>query len=419
MPTSRRQLLQTLGASTLLAGAPAAASKGPKNLVVVVAKGGWDTTYCIDPKPGSPFVDGPDRANPEGESLQIAQNIPYWSNPALRPDVDTFFARWGHLVAVVNGIWMGSIVHNACMNAILCGSRRGDRPDLTVIHGHVHGRDLPLGNLDLSGLSRPGSLGHETGRVGFRQQLRMLLDDEQEFAGLDPDRFRPGPADRDDVGAYLSRRFDAYRRARAVGPEQQAQVDILAHSSRRARHLREERDAILPSLTLGSSPGLVQHIGLSLNALRRGLTRSILFEDSQTGWDSHPDNASQHPLWNTLLRRMGELLQGLVDHDLLDETLVVVTSEMTRTPLLNAKGGKDHWPYTSALVFGGGVRGGRVLGATDDSTAALPVDFRTGAPDPLGRPCQYDNFAAGLLEILEIDPAEWLPGTDVYRALSS
>ena len=41
----------------------------------------------------------------------------------------------------------------------------------------------------------------------------------------------------------------------------------------------------------------------------------------------------------------------------MDETTFVVMSEMGRTPALNGNEGKDHWPYTSALVMGPGLQG--------------------------------------------------------------
>jgi len=56
---------------------------------------------------------------------------------------------------------------------------------------------------------------------------------------------------------------------------------------------------------------------------------------------------------------------------LLDQTTVLVMSEMGRTPIHNAAIGKDHWPVTSAMLVGAGVAGGRVVGATDDELESL------------------------------------------------
>jgi hypothetical protein len=59
-----------------------------------------------------------------------------------------------------------------------------------------------------------------------------------------------------------------------------------------------------------------------------------------------------------------------IDYDLLDETLVVVMSEMGRTPRVNANAGRDHWTYCyGTLLAGAGIKGGSVCGASDAQAA--------------------------------------------------
>jgi uncharacterized protein (DUF1501 family) len=101
---------------------------------------------------------------------------------------------------------------------------------------------------------------------------------------------------------------------------------------------------------------------------------------------------------------------------LLDHTLVAVVSEMGRTPRLNGDNGKDHWPVTSALLLGAGVRGGRVLGATSGDLDALSIDLHSGVPSLDGKQLQAPNFVAGVLEALGIDPEPFAPGVEPFRA---
>ncbi len=76
------------------------------------------------------------------------------------------------------------------------------------------------------------------------------------------------------------------------------------------------------------------------------------------------------------------LIDDLTARGRLDSTLVVATGEFGRTPRLNTHGGRDHWPSAwSAVLAGGGIAGGRVLGRTD-AHAAEPVD-RPVAPAEL------------------------------------
>ncbi len=99
------------------------------------------------------------------------------------------------------------------------------------------------------------------------------------------------------------------------------------------------------------------------------------------------------------------LIQDLDDRGLLDSTLVVVMGEMGRSPRVNAKAGRDHWPQCGfSLLTGGGVRQGMIHGATDKHAAyptrdpvspgdvvatiyhLLGVDPRMTVPDLAGRP---------------------------------
>jgi hypothetical protein len=92
-------------------------------------------------------------------------------------------------------------------------------------------------------------------------------------------------------------------------------------------------------------------------------------------WDTHTKNAEGVKMLLPVLdAAYSALLEDLDDRGLLDTTLVVWTSEFGRTPKFNAAGGRDHWGqvFSSALA-GGGVRGGRVIGASDKH-AAYPVD---------------------------------------------
>jgi hypothetical protein len=90
------------------------------------------------------------------------------------------------------------------------------------------------------------------------------------------------------------------------------------------------------------------------------------------GYDSHRDHLAwaRDELLPPTDAAFAALVQDLSDRGLLDETLVVMLGEFGRTPRFNAAGGRDHWPNCfSAIVAGGGIRGGLVYGASDSSGA--------------------------------------------------
>ncbi len=69
-------------------------------------------------------------------------------------------------------------------------------------------------------------------------------------------------------------------------------------------------------------------------------------------------------------RAFSALLEDLSQRGMLDDTLVVVTGEFGRTPKINKNAGRDHWPHCySTVLAGGGVRGGRIYGASDRHAA--------------------------------------------------
>ena len=93
------------------------------------------------------------------------------------------------------------------------------------------------------------------------------------------------------------------------------------------------------------------------------------------------------------------LLEDLDARGLLDETLVVVTSEMGRTPKINGNGGRDHWTYCYGTVFAGaGIRGGTVYGASD-AQAAYVKDL----------PVSPADICCTVYECLGIDPDMMVP----------
>ncbi len=105
------------------------------------------------------------------------------------------------------------------------------------------------------------------------------------------------------------------------------------------------------------------------------------------GWDTHRDNFTRLKERNcpTLDTGLSALLNGLAEKGLLDSTAVYVTGEFGRTPKINDRteeGGRDHYPRCMfMLLAGGGMKGGQVIGRSDDK-ATLPASEDEGfSPD--------------------------------------
>jgi hypothetical protein len=88
------------------------------------------------------------------------------------------------------------------------------------------------------------------------------------------------------------------------------------------------------------------------------------------GWDTHANNfvTLKDKKLPELDTGLSALFQALELKGLLESTAVFVTGEFGRTPKINARVGRDHWPRAMfVLMAGGGIRGGRVLGASDEN----------------------------------------------------
>lgn len=116
---------------------------------------------------------------------------------------------------------------------------------------------------------------------------------------------------------------------------------------------------------------------------RRLVERDVRFvEVSLHGWDTHAGNFTTTPdLCQKLDAGLSSLIGDLHDRGLLAETLIVLATEFGRSPQINGALGRDHYPKAfSAALFGGGVTGGAVYGATN-KTGEEVADNELSIPD--------------------------------------
>jgi uncharacterized protein (DUF1501 family) len=127
-------------------------------------------------------------------------------------------------------------------------------------------------------------------------------------------------------------------------------------------------------------------------------------------WDCHADGGSLPATlddYRAILCPMFDhaytaLLEDLQQRGMLENTLVVAMGEFGRTPQINPRGGRDHWPSCWTVLFaGGGVRGGQVVGASDASGA-----------EPVDRPVMPAQVAATIYRALGVDLHAQLTGPD-------
>lgn len=243
----------------------------------------------------------------------------------------------------------------------------------------------------LGAVAEPFATGGDPSRADFR------VRDLDFFPGVNEARLRRR-------SEYLAE-FDAVQ---AAHESQAAEADI---SFGRAYRLITSTEA-KRAFDLSSEPPDVRvqygprMFGQSCLLARRLVERGVPFVTvTNTGWDTHDGLALRLRdgyagakvgvgLVPTFDLGFAALIRDLSDRGLLDETLVIAMGEFGRTPKLNARGGRDHWPRVfSTVLAGGGIRGGQVLGASD-----------LVGESPLDNPITPNDLVRTIYTILGIDP---------------
>jgi uncharacterized protein (DUF1501 family) len=130
-------------------------------------------------------------------------------------------------------------------------------------------------------------------------------------------------------------------------------------------------------------------------------------------WDCHADGGSLATTFDDYANYLcpmfdqayTALLEDLQQRGLLEKTLVVAMGEFGRTPVINYRGGRDHWTRCWSVLFaGGGVRGGQVIGRSDAHAA-----------EPLDRPVHASEIAASIYHGFGISSGKSLIGPNGGR----
>jgi hypothetical protein len=194
-----------------------------------------------------------------------------------------------------------------------------------------------------------------------------------------------------------------------------------AYQMMRSSKAREAFDLSKESMSISSlfgKDGFSQSCLLATRLVENGVRFVTV---NLGGWDTHSNN------WATLKDRLcpsldaglSGLFQALDQKGMLESTAVFVTGEFGRTPKINQRGGRDHYPRAMfCLLAGGGMKGGQVIGESDakgegpkdkginpDDVAAtfyrsLGIDHRKEYNTPSGRPVMIVRYGEPIKELI-------------------
>ncbi len=273
----------------------------------------------------------------------------------------------------------------------------GYAPTPTVKHpafGAVVSNELPNPQCDLPGFVRVGAFRNSAGGG---------------LLGTEFDPFLIGRAEAPPANATVTtdsprfrRRLDLLTRLEGDYGQSGARQEVEDHrklyeksakmvlsSQMKVFDLADEKD------TTRDAYGRTQ-FGNGCLLARRLIETGVPFVEVSAGnWDTHDDVFDRvKTLANDVDPGYTQLMKDLKDRGMLDKTLVIWMGEFGRTPRVNPRGGRDHYPRTFNVALGGaGIKGGQVIGKTDASGG-----------DVKDRPVTVNDLFATFCQAMQINP---------------
>lgn len=339
--------------------------------VVFNASGGWDTTYLMDPK----GVEGINRLYDAGDILTVGEHkfAPTAKHIEKGMSNEDFFAKYGAELRVLNGLDLSVNNHTPCARYMATGKLDSlAYPTFPALVAACHGTEAPLAFLTFGNYSATGNL-VPMSRVPYLQSLKLLARADYVEGGTSSyqDAFVS-----DRIERALEEQLEA-RVSSARLPRVERSQSMLYAAQANSKALQR----VVPFIPKNQAKErLAQQNDIALAAFKAGVCISANLSIGQ--FDSHNNNdVDQMKLIPEFLAGIDDLLRKAEDLQIRDRLVVVIQSEMGRTPNYNNGNGKDHWSIGSIMCLGPGITGNRVIGATDEKQQLIPVDSQSLAID--------------------------------------
>ena len=349
-----------------------------KHCIVLFMSGGASQLDTFDPKPGTqnggPFAAIPTSA----KGIQVSEHLPN-------------VAEQAHHLSIIRSMVSREGNHERARYLLHTGYAPGGavrHPTLGSITSYYLEDEL----LDLPSCVNVNSPTYSGGFLGATHDPFVVKDpmkpveDISYPSQMDTHRFR----ERLKMLRAIEKDFIAKRTGRSTEAHEAIykKADELINSPKiDAFRLDEEPLAVREAYGMN-------RFGQGCLMARRLVEAGVKFvEVSLDGWDTHQNNFDRtKELLDRVDPAYAMLLKDLSERDLLEETIVLWLGEFGRTPKINENDGRDHhtngW---SAVVAGGGVRGGQTVGNTNEDGSEV-VSGAVGVPDLFASLC----FALGI-----------------------
>lgn len=353
-------------------------------------------------------------------------------------------AKCAHRMAIVRSMHHKENDHEKSISMMLTG---GTDPDgsrksgfgMGAAYARVRGSTMPNGLPSHIVLTHPHSdrqyrkeldrvlVGSRSGPLGSIA-APFVPDEQNEFARaielkIPMERLNDRLALKDQLDTF-DRQLDKSGNMLAVDRYQLQAYDMIAHGSLTKVFNADNEDKKLverydtSAMRIGHNSFQPSMLGRQMLLARRLVEAGAGFVTVQSaGWDMHADGNNPNiedgmrMLGPTVDKALSAFLLDLEQRGLSDKVLTIITGDFGRTPKLNVRGGRDHWPGLCTLAFaGGGLNMGQLIGRAgkrNDVPAANPV----GLDHFLGTVIHF-LFDVGKLRLVDGLPSEILRLTD-------
>jgi uncharacterized protein (DUF1501 family) len=370
-------------------GQVASAKPAPRALVIIQMSGGFDPILTVDPKTPDElesWVDNPVRAADIIEAGGIRLG------PQFAP-----LARWSSKLAVLHGVQVESVNHPAASWQLVRMRRlvTETTPGILDVVGR-HRMDRPLGSITLGDVIgrfyTPSWSVHGLPFVKGRASTPQGL---APFEQMSPDEL-----------AMLSRALRAQLSSASLRATDRRSIEQVAALLERLPQAKKFALADWkPDTYMANADEGLQRV---LWGLENELMATAYVVVTRNDWDTHHSNMTRQENVNgTFMALFDRFLEQMSTRrnahgTLLDQTTIVLASELGRYPRLNSDKGKDHFPEMSMVFLGAGIAGGRTIGATGRDMIGHAMSFETGRLE--GRDhVLLDDVGATLLHLFGID----------------
>lgn len=370
-------------------------------ILTIHCDGGWDPTMVFDNKISSSLV-----TTEPGSTVSLgAGNLPYIAN-ANRPSVSSFFNQYGSNATIINGITSNSLSHDqAKLYASASFSPETNRyTDWLSFYATQLGSSLPLPHVVIDAPYLPGPYSN------FTSYLTDAMIAEYQTEPLTGSSTL-AETSLTSLTSYLQKAYVATLDNNIGTYLDSEKIQAITYSVIKEDYLK----TALRSITLDNAKSTFSNHGkIAINLFAKGYSQSVSLQAGKPReWDTHRNHfTKQSTSFEMLFSGLLDILSEADTLGILDKLTIVVKSEMGRAPKINSseQNGKDHWAYTSSLLWGAGIAKAKVIGATDDSLIGYKINPIFGSyTDPDTTNLNLNHIYAGLFSITGIPYSILMP----------